>query len=244
MRNLLLTIQYDGAAYHGWQLQNNAVTIQGKLQDAIKTVFQEKINVYGCSRTDAGVHAKMFCCNFRAKKNIEVSKVVKALNANLPFDIVVKSCQEASSDFHARYDCKGKEYLYIISNSSVRDPFLKNRAMHYHFPLDADLMNSQAKDFIGKHDFEAFCASGSKIVDTVREIWDFSVQRDGELVIFKVSGNGFLYNMVRIMVGTLLYINNGKIEKDTIKDVILSKNRENAGITALPDGLYLNQVFY
>ncbi|MBP3329923.1 MAG: tRNA pseudouridine(38-40) synthase TruA [Clostridia bacterium] len=244
MRNLLLEISYNGMNYHGWQVQQNAVTVQEKLQDAIESVFGKREDVKGCSRTDSGVHANMFCCNFKTEKNITVSKIPEALNANLPSDISVKSCKEMPLDFHARYDCKGKEYVYRIWNAQVRNPFADKLSYHYKYDLDAEMLSLEAKAFIGKHDFSAFCAAGSSVEDKVREIYSFDVIRQGEEVFFRVSGNGFLYNMVRIMVGTLLDISSGKIEKGTIGEIIESEDRNRAGFTVPASGLYLNSVYY
>lgn len=244
MRNLLLEISYNGMNYHGWQVQANAVTVQEKLQDAIESVFGSREDVKGCSRTDSGVHANMFCCNFRTEKNIPAEKVSDALNANLPYDISVKSCREMPFDFHARYDCRGKEYVYKIWNGKTRNPFLDKLCCFYRYNIDVDLLDKEAKDFIGRYDFSAFCAAGSSVEDKVREIYSFDVKRVGEEVLFTVSGNGFLYNMVRIMVGTLLDISSGKIEKGSIKNIIESADRSEAGFTAPAEGLYLNSVYY
>lgn len=244
MRNLLLEISYNGMNYHGWQVQSNAVTVQEKLQDAIESVFGRREDIKGCSRTDSGVHAKMFCCNFKTDKNIPVEKVPDALNANLPSDISVKSCKEMPFDFHARYDCKGKEYVYRIWNDKTRNPFLDKLCYFYKYNVDVDILSQEAKAFIGKYDFSAFCAAGSSVEDKVREIYSFDVKRADNEILFIVSGNGFLYNMVRIMVGTLLDISSGKIEKGSIRKIIESQDRANAGFTAPAEGLYLNSVYY
>lgn len=244
MKNLLLEISYNGMNYHGWQVQQNAVTVQEKLQDAIEAVFGKREDVKGCSRTDSGVHANKFCCNFKTEKNIPVQKIPDALNANLPADISVKSCREVDSDFHARYDCKGKEYIYKIWNAPTRNPFLEKLCCFYRYHLDEKMLSEEAKDFIGTYDFSAFCAAGSSVEDKTREIYSFEVKRVNDEVLFIVSGNGFLYNMVRIMVGTLLDISSGKIEKGSIKKIIESKNRSEAGFTVAADGLYLNDVYY
>ncbi len=244
MKNFLLEISYNGSAYHGWQVQSNAVTVQEKLQDAIEYVFGKREDVKGCSRTDSGVHANMFCCNFRTEKDIPVSKIPAALNANLPFDIAVKSCKEVPYDFHARYDCKGKEYVYKIWNAQERNPFTNGLYYHYKYNIDADVLNKEAQSFVGVHNFSSFCAAGSSVEDMTREIYSCRVERQGDEVLFYVSGNGFLYNMVRIMVGTLLDVSSGKIEKGKISEIILAESREKAGFTAPPDGLYLNKVYY
>ena len=244
MRNLLLTLRYNGAAYHGWQMQPNGDTVQSRLADAFRSIGGADENIIGCSRTDAGVHANMFCCNVRTACTVPTEKIPDALNAHLPHDISVYACREVPYEFHARYDCKGKEYIYIIYNGKYRNPFYENRAMFYPYELDAELLNSAAKDFIGIHDFSSFCSSGTEVQDKTREIFDCSVEHKDDIIKFTVSGNGFLYNMVRIIVGTLIEIQQGKIEKDKIPFIIDSKNRENAGATAPACGLYLNKVIY
>lgn len=244
MRNLRLWLKYNGTAYHGWQIQDNADTVQGQLEAAAAEIFCEKISVNGCSRTDAGVHANEFCCNFRTEKELSCDTVVRALNAKLPLDIAVFCCEEVPFDFHARFDTKSKEYIYKIWNSELRNPFLLDTVFQYKYKLDEAKLNKAAKHFIGTYDFKAFCASGSSVQDTVRTIFDASVTRDGDMVVFKVSGDGFLYNMVRIMVGTLIYVNEGKIGENEIKEIILSGDRVRAGKTVSPEGLYLNKVNY
>ena len=244
MRNLLLTLRYNGSTFHGWQIQPNGVTVQQEICNAFRKLSGKDENVIGCSRTDAGVHANMFCCNVRTECNIPAEKVPDALNFYLPPEISVYACEDVDFDFHARYDCKGKEYIYLIYNGKYRNPFYENKAMFYPFELDAEMLNSEAKAFIGIHDFSAFCSAGTEIEDKTREIFDCSVARNGDLIEVKVSGNGFLYNMVRIIVGTLLDIQRGKIEKGTIPQIIESRNRDNAGVTAAACGLYLNKVFY
>lgn len=244
MFNYKLIMCYDGTPYHGWQMQENAISIQQCLSEAIERIFSEKCTIYGSSRTDKGVHANGFCCNFKTEKLRESEKVVVGLNAVLPETICVLSCEMVSESFNARFDAKGKEYIYKIWNSRRRNPFLLSKALHYPFALDSDMLNIQAKSYIGTHDFTAFCAAGGTTKTNVRTIYDCSVEREGDLVIFKVKGDGFLYNMVRIMVGTLLDINSGKIPKDTIGDIIDSKDRLRAGVTAKAHGLYLNEVYY
>lgn len=244
MRNLLLTLRYNGTEFHGWQVQPNGNTIQQELCNAFKRLSGNDENIIGCSRTDSGVHANMFCCNVRTECSVSVEKIPDALNFYLPPQIAVYDCKEVDFDFHARYDCKGKEYVYLIYNGKHRNPFYENKAMFYPYELDAEMLDNEAKSFIGVHDFSAFCSAGSEVEDKVREIYDCSVKRNGDLIEIKVSGNGFLYNMVRIIVGTLLDIQKGRIEKGSIPKILESCNRENAGVTAEPHGLYLNKVFY
>ncbi len=244
MRNILLTIKYLGTAYSGWQVQANAPSVQQTLQGAIEKLFGVRESVVGCSRTDAGVHANMYCCNVRTSSALPCDVVVRGLNAHLPDDIAVLSCRDVDYDFHARYDCCGKEYIYIIHNSHIRDPFLLGRSWDFKKQIDAGFLNTQAQDFVGTHDFKAFCAAGSSVQSTVRTVKSFRVTRDGENVIMSVRADGFLYNMVRIMVGTLTDITLGRIMPDTIPDIIASCERKNAGVTAPPQGLYLNRVYY
>lgn len=244
MRNLLLTLRYNGTSFHGWQVQPNGNTVQQELCIAFKNLSGNNEYIIGCSRTDAGVHANMFCCNVRTECAVSTEKIPDALNFYLPPEIAVYDCKEVDYDFHARYDCKGKEYVYLIYNGKHRNPFYENKAMFYPYEIDAEMLDGEAKAFIGIHDFSAFCSSGTDIEDKVREIYDCSVTRNNDLIEIRVSGNGFLYNMVRIIVGTLLDIQKGKIQKGSIPKILESRNRENAGVTAEPDGLYLNKVFY
>lgn len=244
MRNLLLKICYDGSSYHGWQVQKNALTVQEVFQKAAEKVFCEKLDIKGCSRTDSGVHANLYCVSFKTEKNIENENVVRAMNTYLPKDVAVLSCEEMGRDFHARYSVKSKQYVYKLYNGKIRNPFYNNYAFHYRYPIDADYLNREAQAFVGTHDFAAFCSANSGVEDTVRTIKSISVKRDGDMVYFTVEADGFLYNMVRIIVGTLLFISEGKIKKGGLSDIIAEKNRKKAGKTAPPQGLYLNRVNY
>ncbi len=244
MRNLLLTISFDGTDYHGWQVQENAVTVQQTLQDALEHICSKRDNIIGCSRTDAGVHANMYCCNVRTESVIDCRKLVSALNAVLPRDISAIDCREVDFDFHARYDCKSKEYIYKIWNSPNKNPFFYNYSLHYKYPLDEKFLSEQAKAFIGTHYFDSFCAAGSSVEDTQRTVMNACVEREGDMVIFRVEADGFLYNMVRIMTGTLIDIARKKIPADSIEQIILSRNRSAAGYTAPAHGLYLNKIHY
>jgi len=239
-----VTIRYCGTRYSGWQVQPNAPTVQQTLQDAVEQLFQVRENIVGCSRTDSGVHANTYCCNIRTQSVLPCDTVVNGLNAYLPDDIAVLSCREVPYEFHARYDCIGKEYRYIIRNSRIPDPFSVNRCWQVKPKLHAELMHEQAQAFLGTHDFSAFCSAGASTVSNVRTVTAFSVERKEDEIFFHVSADGFLYNMVRIMVGTLTQISLGKIPPNTLTDIINSLNRECAGVTAPPQGLYLNRVFY
>lgn len=244
MRNLLLTIRFLGTAYHGWQIQQNAVTVQEKLQAALKTVLGSQPDIKGCSRTDTGVHAACFCVSLKTESRIPCDRLPAALNVNLPKDIAALACREVPEDFHARYNAKGKRYIYKILNTPLRDPFYEGLALHYPHPVDETLLNDACRGFIGTHDFSSFCSSGSSVSDTVRTVSEASVSRQGDVVLFSVSADGFLYNMVRIMVGTLLAVSEGKISAQDIPCIIAARDRSRAGITAPPHGLYLDEVFY
>lgn len=244
MRNLLFTIAYDGSAYHGWQVQANSVTVQQTMQDAMEKVLGERGNIIGCSRTDTGVHANRYCFNMRTETRYTEKKLVAALNARLPRDIAVLSCEDVGWDFHARYDCVSKEYIYRIWNSPVRNPFLGNYALHYKYPLDEHMLAEQAAGFVGTHDFVSFCSAHSNIKSTVRTVEEFRVERIGDEIVLTVIADGFLYNMVRIMVGTLLKIAQGKILRGSIPAIIEAKNRSAAGTTAPAHGLHLNAIHY
>ncbi len=244
MRNLLITIQYDGTAYHGWQVQKNAVTVQQVFQDAVEKVFLSRLDVKGCSRTDTGVHANMYCLTLETDMNISDEGVIMALNTNLPDDIAVIDCREVGADFHPRYSCKAKEYVYKLYNGNRPNPFLSKYAYYYRHNIDADYLNREAQAFVGTFDFSGFCSAKSDVEDSVRTVTSFKVWREGDMVYFSVEADGFLYNMVRIMVGTLLFISEGKIKEGELPGIIASKDRKRAGKTAQPQGLYLNKVVY
>lgn len=244
MKRRLLTIKYDGSRYCGWQVQPNGVSIQSCMQSALKKVLGFKPDVTGCSRTDAGVHANMFCLHFDSDDNISDNKLPLALNFYLPYDISVISSREVPDCFHARYSSRGKNYIYKIHNSAVRDPFNFRYSLSIPKRLDETVMNAAALKFCGTHDFAAFCSSGSSVSDTVRTVSECSVSRDGDDITVSISANGFLYNMVRIVTGTLIDVGSGKIDPDDIPKIIASCNREMSGPTVKPNGLFLNKVFY
>lgn len=242
MRNFKVTMAYDGSAYHGFQRQGNALAVQQVVEEAIEKLIGEKAVIYGCSRTDTGVHARQFVFNFHTDSTITEKGVIYGLNTLLPDDIAILTCEEVPDDFHARYCCLGKEYEYLIHNSRIKDPFFATTAYRYGYELDVTLMHKAAQAFVGEHDFKAMCAAACDKENTVRTINSFTAERNGDIVKFTVSGNGFLYNMVRIMVGTLLAVNEGKISD--IESILASRDRTKAGRTVPPQGLYLNRVFY
>ena len=244
MARLLITLRYDGTAYHGWQVQPNAVTVQELLQNAVESVTGVRAGSTGCSRTDAGVHAEMFCCALDTDSPLRGDKMASALNFHLPRDIAAYDVREVDEEFHPRYHARGKRYVYRIWNGKQRHPVYDRYALHRKQPLDADLLNRAAAGYVGTHDFAAFCAAGSDVQDTVRTVRDCRVERQGELVLFSVEADGFLYNMVRIMVGTLLEVADGRLSAEDIAKIIASCDREQAGPTAPAKGLCLQQVFY
>ena len=239
MRNFLITITYDGSCFHGWQIQKNALTVQEVFQDALFKVISEKPDIKACSRTDSGVHANMFCLSMKTEHKITDTQYKDIAEGTYEYN------SEVPLDFHARYNCKGKRYVYKIWNNPVRNPFLRDYALHYRWKIDEELLNKSAQDFVGKHDFTSFCTDDGREMDNMeRTITHFSVKRDGDMVLMTVEADGFLYNMVRIMVGTLLKIQQGKIPADGIPALFAQKSRNHKGITAPPQGLYLQQVNY
>lgn len=244
MTSYMIKLRYDGTGYAGYQKQANANTVGEELLKALTTLFGAVEALSGCSRTDSGVHANCYCASFHTEKYMEPQRVVCGLNGILPRDIAVFDCAEVSPGFHARYSVKAKEYVYLILNSSVRNPFYEKYALLFSPHIDVDALNTECSAFVGTHDFSAFCAAGASVDDKVRTVESARFERNGDLVTFRVRGNGFLYNMVRIMVGTCLDIVSGKIEKGRIKEIIDSKDRKNAGYTAPARGLFLNDVIY
>ncbi len=245
MARHLLTIKYDGSNYCGWQVQPNATSVQSTVQSALIDLTGEKdLCVTGCSRTDSGVHANMFCLHFDSETTVPDERIPFALNIRLPDDIVAVDCRTVAGDFHARYSSIGKTYIYKIHNSAFLDPFKYRYYLNVNRHIDETLLNRAAKCFIGTYDFKGFCSAGSSVVDTVRTVSSCFVERNGEDVIISITANGFLYNMVRIIVGTLLEVNEGKISWEDLPDIITSCDREMAGPTARPHGLYLEKVHY
>ncbi|MDR0738620.1 MAG: tRNA pseudouridine(38-40) synthase TruA [Oscillospiraceae bacterium] len=246
MINLLLGLKFDGKKYHGWQIQQNALSVQEVFQRSLKKVFGFSPEIKACSRTDSGVHANEFYVNIKLEKNkIPLSRLVLALNRFLPKDIVVFTCRKTVIDFHARYSCKSKEYVYKILNTKIRDPFLDGYTLHYWHEIDVKKLSVAAKEFIGFHDFSSFCSlDNRKKGDFRRNIIKFDIERQNEIVTIIIQANGFLYNMVRIIVGTLLQVAQNVIKPSDISKIIDARNRNKAGPTARACGLYLNKVFY
>lgn len=243
MRNLKLTIQYDGTKYCGWQKQPNSSGIQGTIEYAIYEITKEKVNIIGSGRTDAGVHALGQVANLKTNSNIPAARIPDALNAKLPKDISIIDCQEVSDDFHSRYSATGKIYRYLIYNKPYRSPLYKDISYHVRYDLDIEKMRVEAQSLLGTHEFKGFMSSGSSVKDTVRTIHNISIEESGDLIALEVEGNGFLYNMVRIIVGTLVDIGRGRIDKP-LEEIIASQDRGEAGHTAPAHGLFLKKVHY
>lgn len=243
MRNLKITIQYNGKNYCGWQRQTDSLGIQGNIENAIYEITKEKVKLIGSGRTDAGVHAFGQVANFLIKSNIPASKLPLAINSKLPKDISIIDCVEVDDDFHSRYSAKGKTYRYLIYNSQYRSPIYKDISYQVKYDLNIERMKKEAKFLLGEHDFCGFMSSGSSVLDTVRNISDINIKTEEDLIIIEITGNGFLYNMVRIIVGTLVDIGRGKID-ESLEDIIDSKDRKRAGHTAPAHGLFLKKVYY
>ncbi len=243
---VMLTVSYEGTQYSGWQKQNNSNTIQEEIENALKKIYSQDISILGASRTDAGVHALGQVASFTLEKsNIPIEKLPLILNTLLPDDIVITNAQIASEHFHPRYNAKNKLYQYKIHNSQYRNPLLRNFSWNISQELDIEKMKQAAEHFIGEKDFRGFCSTGGDVKSTIRTITQSKISiKDNDLIIYSVEGNGFLYNMVRIIVGTLVYVGLGKIAAEDIPQIINSCNRNNAGKTAPPQGLCLVNVYY
>ena len=246
MERRALKLQYVGTDFCGWQVQKNGVSVQSVLQDAAEKAFGSRLPVTGCSRTDAGVHARGFVCTLDGvPEGIPDAKLPEALNARLPASVVVTAAATVSPDFHPRYDASGKEYRYTIRNHRIPDPFSSaySVCVPTREPLDAEKLSALCARFTGKHDFRAFMAAGSDVEDTVRTVFAFSCERIGDEIVFSVSADGFLYNMVRILVGTVLDLYSGALQT-TPAEILASRDRSFAGRTMPAKGLTLARVFY
>lgn len=244
MRNIKLIIEYDGKGFGGWQKQPNKLNIQGEIEKAISEITGEEIELIASGRTDSGVNSMGQTANFKTNSNLPVEKFPIAINSKLKKSIVVQSAEEVDERFHSRYSVKSKTYRYTINNSLYGSAIFRD--MEYHFPakLDESLMNEAAKYFEGEHDFKAFKASGTSSKSSVRKIYEAKVYRNEDRIFIELTGNGFLYNMVRIISGTLVDVGIGKLKPEDIKNIIESKDRKNAGKTLPARGLCLMKVEY
>lgn len=243
-RNIALKLMYVGSAYHGWQVQKNAVSVAETLEKALATVVCHPVKCVGAGRTDAGVHAEVYVANFHTTSSIPCDRIPLAVNTRLPDDIVVVKATEVPDSFNAIGSCQRKEYTYRIYNNRLGNAFYVNRAWFYPKHLDEQAMQRAASHFVGTHDFRAVRSVGTETRTTVRTVYYFDIDRSGDLITCKVCANGFLYNMVRAMVGTVVYAAEGKLAPDDIPAILESGNRTLAGPTVPPGGLYMTNLWY
>lgn len=242
--NVLITISYDGSGYFGWQRQKNQITVQQRVEEALSELLKKDITVRGASRTDTGVHALGQAALFKEHITIPMDKLPFAVNSFLPDDIVVTEARLVSDEFHPQYSVEKKTYEYKILNTDFRNPMLRKYTEFVYTKLDVDKMNEAAGYFVGTFDFRAFCASGSTAKTTIRTIFDLSVDKKGDIITIRVTGNGFLYNMVRIITGTLIYVGQGKMQPCDMSEIIRLGDRTKAGKTVSPNGLTLVKIYY
>ncbi|MGL5245718.1 MAG: tRNA pseudouridine(38-40) synthase TruA [Sarcina sp.] len=244
MRNIKIVIEYDGTNYYGWQKQKQGDTIQKRVEDAISKVTKESIEIIGSSRTDSGVHAKAFVANFKTNSKIPAEKFREAINSKLPKDITIMYSEEVEEKFHSRYSCKGKTYCYTILNRIQPPALERNFVYHVKENIDIELMKKACKYFIGTHDFKAFKSTGSSVKTSIRTITNLYIEVDRDKINIYVTADGFLYNMVRIIVGTILMVGSKKIQPQDIEKIISDGIRENSGKCVPATGLCLEKVFY
>ena len=244
MKRIGMVVAYDGTNYCGWQIQPNGITIQGVLNKCLSDLLGEKIEVMGASRTDAGVHALGNVCVFDTNTRIPGEKISYALNQSLPEDIRIQLSEEVEPDFHPRYTDSEKTYEYRILNRTFPVPTERLYSYFYHYKLDEKKMREATSFLIGRHDFASFCGSGAQVKSTVRTITSAMVERDGDIITIRISGTGFLYNMVRIIAGTLIEIGNGQYPPERMKSIVEACDRSAAGPTAPACGLTLIGIRY
>ena len=244
MKNIALILSYDGTNYNGWQVQKNGPSIQESMETALFRLLGQKVHVSGVGRTDSGVHARRYVANFKADCTIPVDRLPYAVNSFLPEDIAVSGAALVPDEFDARFDCTKKEYAYYIYPSTLRDPFHARYAYRYNYPLDLTRMQAGAQRFVGKQDFAAVRSQGTPVKSTVRTVFWCEVEPAGDLIRIRVCGDGFLYNMVRAIAGTLVYVGGGKLSPDDVTAVLRSGDREQAGPTLPAHGLFMNRLWY
>ncbi|MFQ8996263.1 MAG: tRNA pseudouridine(38-40) synthase TruA [Agathobaculum sp.] len=244
MKNIALVLSYDGTNFNGWQIQKNGPSIQESMEDAIFHLLKQKVHVSGVGRTDSGVHARRYVANFHADCTIPMDRLPYALSSFLPEDIAVSGAVEVPKDFDARFNCTKKEYAYYLFPSTLRDPFHARYAYRYNYPLDITKMQEGAQYFVGKQDFASVRSQGTPVKSTVRTIFWCEVEPVDDLIRIRVCGDGFLYNMVRAIAGTLTYVGGGKLAPEQVRDVLLACDREQAGPTLPACGLFMNRLWY
>ena len=243
MRNIALKLRYDGTAYHGWQIQKTDISVCEAVEKAVEATCG-KAHVIGCGRTDAGVHANRYCANFRTESSIPIERIPLAINSRLPMDIAVLDAVEVPEDFNAIGSCIKKEYIYRIHNANIRDPFLQDRVCFYPQHLDIERMKRAAEAFVGTHDFKAVRSVGTETKTTVRTVYWCDVTKEEDMITIAICADGFLYNMCRAIVGTLVYASYGKLDPEEIPELLLKGDRRLTGPTMPPQGLYLNRIWY
>ncbi|KJS22750.1 MAG: hypothetical protein VR72_04255 [Clostridiaceae bacterium BRH_c20a] len=246
MRNIKATIEYDGTNYHGFQTQLNKKlpTIQGKLESCLMRALMEPIKITGAGRTDAGVHAEGQVINFKINNNIPLERLPMVINGQLPNDIAIKVLEEVRPDFHAQYDARGKYYIYRIYNNRIPSAFHSRFSYYIPYKLDMEKIREGSRLFVGTHNFKGFSASGTNVKNFVRTIHSLDIVSNENIWEFHIQGNGFLYKMVRVIIGTLVELGKGRRDEDSIKEALNNKDRTFAGKTAPPQGLCLKKVFY
>ncbi|NQT07262.1 MAG: tRNA pseudouridine(38-40) synthase TruA [Candidatus Omnitrophica bacterium] len=244
MRNIKLTIQYDGTNYSGWQSQKNGLAIQDIIERALKRLTGKGAKLTGSGRTDAGVHAAGQVANFRTESPLSLERIRKGLNSYLPPDIVISKAEKVSEDFHSRYSAKNKHYRYTLYTDNPAPPLCRNSVTALHYKLDLEMMKREAKALVGRHDFSAFQGSRSMRKDAVRNIRRLDVHKKGGFIYFDIEADGFLYNMVRSIAGTLIDAGRGRFKEGSIKRILNSRDRQRAGHTAPAKGLSLLRVRY
>lgn len=243
-KRVKLTVAYDGTNYSGWQIQPNGITIESELNKHLSELLKEEIHVIGASRTDAGVHAMGNVAVFDTTARMPAEKISYAMNTRLPEDIRIQESRQVADDFHPRFCETVKTYEYKICNRRFPDPCSRLYSLFYYWDLDEKKMQQAADHLVGTHDFTSFCTNKPEVTDRVRTIYSLDVKRDGEMITIRVCGNGFLYNMVRIIAGTLLRVGSGMMDPDEIPVILEAKDRTRAGDTARPQGLTLVQIRY
>ena len=244
MRRIKLTVAYDGTNYCGWQIQKNGDSVQAQLNRCLGELLKEPVHVIGASRTDSGVHALGNVAVFDTHARMNAERFAFALNTYLPPDIRIQGSEEVPSDFHPRFQETVKTYEYRICNRTFANPCERLYSTFYYGKLDVERMQEAADCLIGTHDFTSFCTRQPDVTNRVRTIYELTVKRDGDLIRIRVKGNGFLYNMVRIIAGTLLRVGAGFMEPSCMKEILEAKDRERAAETARPEGLTLISVEY
>ena len=244
MRNIKLTIRYDGTRYAGWQSQKNGLAIQDVIQDVIKEITRERALLTGSGRTDAGVHAEAQVANFKTKSRIPLKRLQMALNSRLPKDIAITRIEEAGLKFNAQKSAKSKLYRYTIINNDYMDPLLRYFAAKCFYRLDVKLMRKASKHLVGRHDFKSFQTTDGEEKNSIRTVKNIKIEKDGDLLYVYIEANGFLYNMARAIVGTLVEVGRGKFEVSAIKDILSKRNRKFSGPTMPARGLCMVKVEY